>query len=248
MLKELIINDIFKQKRTKLILTVVAIPIFVSFLLFVDLRIRYISYLRPLSLKEGRTSWQMLLHEQNIVYFKQYLPIFGAMIISSMFDNEYKNNAWTLSLIYPVKRRNIIISKFITSLLFMVVMLSVNVIGLILVGKVSGFPEPVNVEYFAKMFGIQFMAAAAVMVIHLFITLKNKNTLISIGIAAIISIVSSNLYFNKNIISKYNPYSFASYSDGLMPVNLNTIIIIEMVIIIVGLVFVINYFNRKQYY
>lgn len=248
MLEKLIINDIFKQKRTKLLLFAIAIPVFISLLLYVDMHIRYKSYLYPLALKDGITSWQMLLQQQRILYFNEFLPLFGAIIISALFENEYKNNGWILTLTYPVSRSKIIISKFITGLIYMLVMLITNITCLIIVGKLSGFPEVVNEMYFAKIFFIQLMASAAVMVIHLYLTIRNKNTLASIGTAAALCIISSNLFYNESSISKFNPYSFASFAYGFMPVDLKILIIISLLLIILGLAFTIIRFDKKECY
>lgn len=248
MLGKLIFNEVFKQKRTALVLIIIAIPIFTSILLAVDFGIRYKSYLHPLALQKGMTSWQMLMHEQNIVFFKQYIPLFGAMIISSIFESEYRNNGWTLSLTYPVSRRSIVISKFIASLLFMIIILIINNLSLIGVGKLNGFLEAVDKIYFVKMFLVQVVSVMPVMIIHLYITIRNKNTLVSIGIAAFICVVSSNLYSSKSAISQYNPYSFVSLSDGLIPVNLTLMIIISIVLTVGGLIFTISYFNKKECY
>lgn len=248
MLRKLVINDIFKQKRTKLLLFVIAIPTFISLLLYIDMHIRYKSYLYPLALKEGITSWQMLVEQQRILYFNEFLPLFCAIIISALFENEYKNNGWILTLTYPVSRSKVIISKFITSLIYMIVMLITNIICLIIVGKLSGFPEAVNEMYFAKIFFIQFMASAAVMVIHLYLTIKNKNTLVSIGTAAALCIISSNLFYNESSISKFNPYSFASFVYGFIPVDLKILIIISLFLIVVGLAFTIIRFDKKECY
>lgn len=248
MLEKLIINDIFKQKRTKLLLFAIAIPVFISMLLYIDMHIRYKSYLYQLCLKDGTTSWQMLVEQQRILYFNEFLPLFGAIIISALFENEYKNNGWMLTLTYPVSRSKIIISKFITSLIYMVVLLITNIICLIIVGKLSVFPEAVNGMYFAKIFFIQFIASAAVMVIHLYLTIINKNTMASIGTAAAICIISSNLFYNESSISKFNPYSFASFAYGFIPVDFKILIIVASFFIIGGLAFTIIKFDKKQCY
>lgn len=248
MLKDLVINDIFKQKRTMLMIMVVAIPVCSSLLLFIDFILRYESYLFPLASQKGITSWQMLLKEQSLVFFKEYLPLFGAMILGSIFDNEYKNNGWTLALTQPVRRERIILSKFITSLIFMMITLLINLICLILIGKFMKFPENIDLVYFFKMLSIQFLAVMSVMTIHLFLTLKYKNTLISIGIAGVICITSSNLFFNGSSISNYNPYSFASFSSYVVPFSLKTIGIIALTLTISGIVFILRFFNKKESY
>lgn len=248
MLGKLIANDVFKQKRTMLAFIIIAVPIFTSLLLAVDLGIRYKDYLYPLALKKGITSWQMLLHEQRLVFFKEYLPLFGAVIISSIFDNEYKNNGWTLELTFPVSKERIILSKFIASLIFMTAMLTVNIISLILVGKLMGFPEAVEGIYFVKMFFIQLISVASVMTIHLYLTIKNKNTLISIITAGLICVVSSDLYYKGSSISKFNPYSFTSFSDGLTDINVTLIVTAALILMIAGLAYTIRYFKKKQCY
>jgi hypothetical protein len=245
---ELLISDFIKQKRSKLLLVVVAIPIVVSMLLAIDFSIRYESYLYPLALQKGIDSWAMLLKEQNMVFFKQYLPLFGAMIIGSIFDDEYKNNGWTLTLTYPIVRRKIVISKYISSLIYVCLMLLVNVIGLICVGSFMKFPEAISLMYFVNMFLLQILFTAAVMTIHLYLSLKNKNSMISIGIAGIICVVSSNMFFNGNNISKYNPYSFTSYADGGTPVNMALLIIISIALCIGGILYTVRYLNRKEIY
>jgi hypothetical protein len=245
---ELLISDLTKQKRSKLLVIVIAIPIVVSMLLAVDFSIRYESYLYPLAVQKGIDSWAMLLKEQNMVFFKQYLPLFGAMIIGSIFDNEYKNNGWTLTLTYPIARKKIVISKYISSLIYMCLMLLINVAALICVGKFMKFPEAINIMYFVKMFLLQFIFTAAVMTIHLYLSLRNKNSMISIGIAAIICVVSSNMFFNGSSISKFNPYSFTSFADGGTPVNMGILIVMAIVLCIGGLVYTVKYLNRKESY
>jgi hypothetical protein len=245
---DLIISDFTKQKRTKLLIVVIAIPIVISLLLAIDFAIRYESYLYPLALQKGINSWEMLLKEQNMVFFKQYLPLFGAMILSSIFDNEYKNNGWTLTLTYPIAREKIVISKYISSLIYMCIMLLVNVIALICVGKFMKFPETINIMYFVKMFLIQLVSVASVMTIHLYLSIRNKNSLISLGIAAVTCAVSSNLFFNGNSLSKYNPYSFASFSDGRAPVNMTLLVSMSIALCVGGLVYTIRYLNKKESY
>jgi hypothetical protein len=248
MLGKLIANDIFKQKRTMMLLVIIAIPLFTSLLLLIDFNIRYKSYLYPIAIQKGMTSWQSLLHEQRIVFFKEYLPMFGAMILAALFDNEYKNNAWTLELTLPISRGKLILSKFITSLIFMSIMLIVNAVSLIAVGKIMGFPEPINLMDFIKMFLLQFVFVTSSMAIHLYLTIKNKNTLVSIGIAGFACMISSNSFYDGDNISKFNPYSFASFSDGLTKVNMPLMLGISIILIIAVLFYTVKYFNNKECY
>lgn len=248
MLMTLIKNEFYKQKRSLLLLCILVIPIGIGILLCVDLGIRYSNYLLPLAQERGMTSWEMLLKEQRILYFNDYMPLFGAVIISGLFENEYRNNGWSHYLTRPVKRREILISKYVTAYIYMVIMLIINIVTLIIVGKIFKFPDAINFLMFGRMFLIQAVSSAAIMVIHLYITTENKNIMVSVITAAVLSIVSSNLYFNAPTISKFNPYGFSLYSVmKIEGVDLG-IYLISSIIFLLGFPLVIKYFNCKKDY
>ncbi|MPQ42947.1 ABC transporter permease [Clostridium tarantellae] len=248
MLITLIKNEFLKQKRNLLLLMVLMIPIGVGILLSVDLIIRYENWLLPKAQKIGISSWTLLVKEQRILYFNDFMPLFSAIIIGELLECEYKNNGWLLNMTQPIKRRSILFSKYITSIIYVVIMLTSNIIVLIILGKIFNFPESLPWNYFITMFSIQLISSCAVMVIHLFITIKNKNVLISFGIAALLSIVSSNLYYNKSFISNINPYNFAlvSYKQNMYEVN--NVHIISFIFIIGGFFLLNKYFKCKKVY
>ena len=109
----LIKNEFYKQKGNWIILLILAIPIGVSFLLGIDLLIRYRDYLLPLYSQEGLTSWQILINEQRILFFNDFMPLFAALILTVFFECEYKGNSWNFLLTKPIKREYIIFSKYI---------------------------------------------------------------------------------------------------------------------------------------
>lgn len=248
MLMTLIKNEFYKQKRSLLLLCILAVPIGIGVLLCVDLGIRYSSYLLPMAHEKGLTAWEMLLREQRILYFNDFMPLFGAIIISGLFENEYRNNGWTNCLTRPVKRSSILFSKYITAYVYMVGMLIINLVVLLIVGKLFKFPEAIDFMMFGRMILIQMVSSAAIMVIHLYMTIENKNVIVSVGTAAVLSIVSSNLYHNAEGISKFNPYGFSLYSvfknSG---VDLG-IYVISSIIFLVGFTITIGYFNKKKAY
>lgn len=248
MLMTLVKNEFLKQKRKPLILIILMIPIGISILLLLDLTIRYESWLLPRAQEMGITSWEMLLKEQRILYFNDYMPLFSAIIIGELFENEYKNNGWVLTMTQPIKREMVLLSKYITSIIYLITMLFINIVTLIGVGKIFKFSESIPWNNFFTMASIQLIASCAVMVIHLFLSIKNKNVLISFGIAAVLSIVSSNLYYNENIISKFNPYNFALFSIEQGSLENISIYIISAVFIIIGSITLNKYFKYKKVY
>ncbi len=240
MLKNLILNDIFKQKRTILMFMVVLIPIATTMLLGIDFFIRYKNYLYGVAISKGMTSWQMLLNEEKMVLFNQFLPLFVAIIIGSIFETEYKNNGWTLTLTEPIKKKNIILSKTITTIIFVLIMLIINSFGLVAIGLLMKFPEAFSFSLIVKSFLLKLSGALSIIAIHLFLTLKYKNTLVSIGYAGVFCVISQNLLS----FSSYNPYSFAFSSC----VDLLQVILISTILFIVGLIINFKLFSIKESY
>ncbi len=248
MLISLIKNEFAKEKRNLVILFVLAIPLGVSVLLGVDLLIRYESWLLPKAIENGLTSWQVLIKEQRMLYFNDFMPIFAALILATVFESEYKNNSWTFLLTQPIKRTNILLSKYIVASFYSIVMLLLNVFSLIAVGKIFKFQEPIPWRFFIVMFAIQLIASLVIMVIHLFLNIKNKNLLVSLGIAAVLSIVSSNLYYSENFIKNINPYGFSLLSITQGRDEITLVLIISAVIIFIGSLLIKRYFNNKEVY
>lgn len=248
MLVSLIKNEFTKEKRNLVILFVLAIPLGVAVLLGMDLLIRYESWLLPKAIENGLTSWQVLIKEQRILYFNDFMPMFAALILATLFESEYKNNSWTFLLTQPIKRSNILISKYIVASFYSIVMLLLNIFSLISVGKIFKFQEPIPWKFLIVMFAIQLISSLVIMVIHLFLNIKNKNLLVSLGIAAVLSIISSNVYYNESFIKNINPYGFSLFSITQGRNEIILVLIISIVIIFIGSLLIKIYFNNKKVY
>ena len=248
MLVSLIKNEFTKEKRNLVILFVLAIPLGVAVLLGMDLLIRYESWLLPKAIENGLTSWQVLIKEQRILYFNDFMPMFAALILAALFESEYKNNSWTFLLTQPIKRSNILISKYIVASFYSIVMLLLNIFSLITVGKIFKFQEPIPWKFLIVMFAIQLISSLVIMIIHLFLNIKNKNLLVSLGIAAVLSIISSNVYYNESFIRNINPYGFSLFSITQGRNEIILVLIISIVIIFIGSLLIKRYFNNKEVY
>lgn len=248
MLMDLIKNEFIKEKRNLVILFILVIPIGVSALLVFDLLIRYESWLLPQATLKGLTSWQVLIKEQRILYFNDNMPLFASLILVTLFESEYKNNAWTFLLTKPIKRNSILNAKVIVAMFYSIVMLLLNVFSLIVVGLIFKFKEPIPWRFFIIMFSIQLISTLVIMTIHLFINLKNKNLLISIGVAAVLSAISSNIYHSETFIRNINPYGFSLFSITQGRNEITIVLIISAAILIVGSSLVRKYFENKEIY
>ena len=98
------------------------------------------------------------------------------------------------------------------------------------------------------MAGIQLLAGIVIMTIHLFISLKNKNLMISIGIAGVLSIISSNLYYNGAAISKVNLYGLSFFSITQSKTEIITVLVSAVLIYSIGNIAITKYFNNKKIY
>lgn len=248
MLMTLIKNEFIKEKRNLVILFILAIPLGVAALLCVDFLIRYESWLLPQAMGKGLTSWQVLIKEQRILYFNDFMPMFAALILATLFESEYKNNSWTFLLTQPIKRSSILISKYIVASFYSILMLLLNVISLIIVGIIFKFKEPIPWKFFVVMFAIQLISSLVIMVIHLFINLRNKNLLISLGTAAVLSMVSSNIYYNDSFIKNINPYGFSLFSITQSNNEIALVLVISIFILLIGSLLIKAYFNNKKIY
>lgn len=248
MLINLIKNEFCKQKRNLIILVVLAIPVAVSALLALDFFIRYKDWLLPQGAANGLTSWQILIKEQRMLLFNDFIPLFAALILGTLFESEYKGNSWNFLLTQPIKRTQILLSKYMVAGFYYVLMLLINIFSLIAVGKLYKFKEAVPVKFFAIMFGIQLIAGLVIMIIHMFINIKNKNMLVSLGIAAVLSMISSNLYYNEVSLSKVNPYGFSLFSITQDKKEILIVLIIAVLIFTLGSIFIKKYFNSKKVY
>lgn len=248
MLINLIKNEFTKEKRNLVILFVLAIPLGVSVLLCIDFLIRYESWLLPQSIEKGLTSWQVLIKEQRILYFNDFMPMFSALILATLFESEYRNNSWTFLLTQPIKRSSILLSKYIVASFYSIIMLLLNVFSLVAVGMLFKFKEPIPWRFFIVMFGIQLISSLVIMIIHLFLNIKNKNLLVSLGIAAVLSIISSNVYYNESFIKNINPYGFSLFSITQGRNEIILVLTISIAIIFIGSALIKRYFNNKEVY
>lgn len=248
MLMDLIKNEFYKQKRNLVILFVLAVPVGIAMLLALDFLIRYQSWLLPQGIEKGLTSWQILINEQRILYFNDFMPVFAALILGTLFECEYKGSSWTFLLTQPVKRSKILLSKYLVAAVYYMTMLLINIASLIIVGKIYKFKEAVPMKFFIVMMMVQLIAGLVIMVIHLFINIKNKNMLVSIGVAAVLSMISSNLYYNQLAINKFNPYAFSLFSINQNKKEIMIIVVMAIVIFSLGSVTIKKYFNSKKIY
>ncbi|RSK26783.1 hypothetical protein EJF36_07855 [Bacillus sp. HMF5848] len=209
-----------KQKRSLLWAFILIIPMGTTGAMFLDMNMRYEDYLYPQAVDKGLNSWELLLLENHqILGWGLFVPIFVAIIAAFIHYTEFRDNSWKQYLSFSIYKSNVLLAKFIVTTIFSFLMITLNTAGLILVGKIIGFPEPIEITMFSSYVITQFVAILAVAALHNWISSYFKNIVIAGLIAFIGLIVSTMLMFQAPHFIFYFPYATALFADGLQGHN-----------------------------
>lgn len=212
---KLVRNDVMKQKSGFLWLFILVIPLGTTAAMFLDMYIRY-DYLFTMAQKRGLTSWEMLVNENHtMLQWGIFLPIFVAIISAMVHQVEFDQNSWKSLLSLPVTRTSVFISKFITIVLFSSILIVLNAIGLVVVGKVIGFPEPLSIEYYGSYIIHQFVGIFGIAALHNWVSSIFKNQAIPVVLGFIGVILSSIILYQTFEIAKFSLYLYPFFAGGL---------------------------------
>lgn len=219
-LLKLVKSDFSKQKRGLLGLIILIIPLGTTAAMFLDMYIRYDDYLFNLAQKQGITSWEMLLMENHsTLQWGIFLPLFVAVISIVIYQVEFKEGGWKSLLSMPVGKFSVITGKFISIVCSSFIMISLNILGLIIVGKVIGFPEPLDLGLYSSYLIYQFAGILGVAAIHNWLSSIFKNLVIPVLIAFIALISSMIILYQFQELAKYFPYLYPYYAVGMNDLN-----------------------------
>lgn len=246
---ELLKTDLIKEKRSAIWLLIFVIPLGTTAAMIFDMCIRYKSWLYPICEKSGINSWEMLLKENDgPLCWTIFLPLFIAIIAAIIHQTEFKQNSWKNILSLPITKSSVYMSKLICILIFSFLLIGLNSLGLILVGKITGFPEPLQHSLFIKHVIYQFIGIFGVAAIHNFLSAYFKNGVIpvAIGFGGFIFAYSFINGSPKPTLAKLFPYCHAFYNGTFKDFQPNVALYGG---IIVGIIFTaigIFEFNKKD--
>jgi Uncharacterized protein conserved in bacteria len=212
-LLSLIKSDIHKQRRGLIWWMIFVIPLGTAAAMFLDMYLRYKDYLFGVAQKKGITSWQMLLDQNhNVLGWGAFLPLFVAIACAIIYNTEYSGKAMKMVMSFPVSKFSTYASKYVVTLLFSFAMIALNSIGLIVVGKVMGFPEPVDYGMFGRYVLYQYAAVLGSAALHNWLSSRIDNMVYTVLIGIFQMVLSSSLKYN---ISRFLPYTYPVYSMPL---------------------------------
>ncbi|MFD2043813.1 ABC transporter permease [Ornithinibacillus salinisoli] len=214
-LAALIWLEIYKQKKGWIWLFLFVIPAGTTLAMFLDFSIRY-DYLLDTA-EPGYTSWDLLLLENHrILGWGIFLPMFIGIIYAIIYHVEESQNNWKQILSLPVRRGEVYFSKFLAGLFYSVLLILLNMLGLVLVGNIMGFPEQVDWGSYGIYVGKQMLMILAVASLHNWLSSFFKNKIISIVIGFAGVIFSTTLIFQFPDVAELYPYAFTFFTDGLV--------------------------------
>ncbi|MTI69806.1 MAG: hypothetical protein FH751_06065 [Firmicutes bacterium] len=209
-------TELIKQKKGYIWLIVTIIPLGTMVAMFLDMYLRYHTYLYGLAQKNKITSWVILLKENhNILGWGMFLPFFVSIIATIIYYTEFENNSWKKHLSLPISKVEIYISKFFVILFFSLIMIILNSLGLLAVGKVIGFPEVFDYKLYANYILFQFIAILGVSAIHNLLSSYYENAIASVTIGFISMIFSKIVLLARPSMAKFSPYTYTYYANIL---------------------------------
>lgn len=240
---QLLKGEFLKQRKSFTWLIAILTPVLAAGLTFINLFIRY-DYLMSLEANRSLSSWNVLLLQHHFIWFLLFSLV--VTIFASMVNYiEYKSNSWKNTLALPVSRNKVYLSKWSLVYILSIIMILFNGILLIIVGKILGFREIVDLALILKYTIYQIAAITSLISLQCFISTEMSNTNVSLTIGAV-GVASSIFFAQSESLSKLIPYAHIIYA--LPDPTINNIITLQyglsfgIVFLIIGIFF----FNRKE--
>ncbi|MBM7869758.1 hypothetical protein JOC70_001228 [Clostridium pascui] len=240
---QLLKGEFLKQRKSFTWAIAILTPVLAAGLTFINLFIRY-DYLMSLEANKGASPWNMLLLQHHFIWFLLFSLV--VTIFASMVNYiEYKSNSWKNTLALPVSRNKVYLSKWFLVYILSIIMIFFNGILLVIVGKILGFREAVDLTLILKYELYQMAAVTSLISLQCFISAEISNTNISLTIGAV-GVASSMFFAQSKIMSKLIPYAHIIYSLPDSTID-NTITLqyglsFGIVFLIIGTFF----FNKKE--
>lgn len=236
-------NEFLKQKRGFTWSIAVLLSLGTSFLAFVDVYLRYDYLIKKQVLLN---TWEILLLENHLsaLWFITF-PLAITTICSLLYYVDYKDGGLKYTLTLPIGKNKLYFSKWITVVIFSILMIILNILGLILAGKILNFPDSLDIYLFFKYGIYQFVALLGVISLQLWLSSRTNNIIASLA-QGFVGIIVSLFLAQSQLIARFIPYAHMLYSIPLKGEN-NSIaiqggIIFGLLFLFIG---VVN-FKRKD--
>lgn len=234
----------YKQKKGLIWLFLLVIPAGTTLAMFMDFSLRY-DYLLDTA-EPGYSSWDLLLLENHLVLgWGMFLPMFIAIIYALIYQVEESKNSWKQILSLPVRRESVYFSKFLAGLLFSMILILLNMLGLVLVGYMLDFPETVEWSNYVSYVGKQILMVLSVASLQNWLSSYFKNAILPIVIG-FGGVILSTIIFQHPSAAKLFPYAFPFFTDGLVNEELTEMVRNNLLLMLTFLGLGLWHFKQKD--
>lgn len=248
-MREVIIGDRIKFKRSKLLLIATMFPLFVFIMNFSDFYFR-LDFNREIAQELHTSEWSFLVISCHWAMFIM-VPLSIAIFASKIVNIEHEANTWKILFALPISRYSIYLSKFIY-LFSLCVFSATFIVGSILfIGLSFDFNGPIPWELILKQAFYPYIVSFPLMAFQLWISMVCQNQMIPISLGIIFTLSG---FFLQNL--KWLFWVYPIWGTPILPsekfdeVITNTDLSFFFIMsFIVGIVFLISgmiHFSKKE--
>ncbi|WP_338752672.1 ABC transporter permease [Bacillus sp. FJAT-52991] len=193
-MREVIIGDRLKFKRSKLLLIASTFPLFVFLMNFSDFYFR-LDFNREMAQELHTSDWSFLViscHWSMFIMVPLSITIFASKIVNI----EHEANTWNILLSLPISRYSIYLSKFIYLLVLCVFSATCIVGSILFIGLFLDFNGPIPWGLILKQAFYPYIVSFPLMAFQLWISMVCENQMISISLGVIFTLSG---FFLQNI-------------------------------------------------
>ncbi|TKI53090.1 hypothetical protein FC756_25840 [Lysinibacillus mangiferihumi] len=185
-MREVIIGDRIKFKRSKLLLIASVFPLFVFIMNFSDFYLR-LDFNRELAQELHTTEWSFLVISCHWAMFIM-VPLSITIFASKIVNIEHEANTWKILFALPISKYSIYLSKFIY--LFLLCMFSATFIvgSLLFIGIFLDFNGPIPWDLILKQAFYPYIVSFPLMAFQLWVSMVCQNQIIPISLGIIFTL------------------------------------------------------------
>lgn len=185
-MREVIIGDRIKFKRSKLLLIASVFPLFVFIMNFSDFYLR-LDFNRELAQELHTTEWSFLVISCHWAMFIM-VPLSITIFASKIVNIEHEANTWKTLFALPISKYSIYLSKFIY--LFLLCMFSATFIvgSLLFIGIFLDFNGPIPWDLILKQAFYPYIVSFPLMAFQLWVSMVCQNQIIPISLGIIFTL------------------------------------------------------------
>ncbi|QDQ00460.1 ABC transporter permease subunit [Lysinibacillus fusiformis] len=193
-MREIIMGDRLKFKRSKLLFVATIFPLFVFIMNFSDFYFRS-DFNRKMAQELHTSEWTFLVLSSHWAMFLM-VPLSIAIFASKIVNIEHEANTWKILFALPISRYSIYLSKFIYLLLLCVFSATFIVGSILFIGLSLDFNGPIPWGLILKQAFYPYIVSFPLMAFQLWISMVCQNQMIPISLGVIFALSG---FFLQNI-------------------------------------------------